>query len=79
MNATKTAAATSTPLTSEEVFEALGFTPATDLSTIATVSGKIRALTAAGKTRSEIAKTLNIRYQHVRNVQLQPLKKDGNK
>lgn len=46
-----------------------------DLSVINTTSGKIRYLTMKGWTRSAIAKHLNIRYQHVRNVQLQPLKK----
>lgn len=50
-----------------------------DFTSIATTSGKIRYLTSLGKTRSEIAKLLNIRYQHVRNVQMQPLKKTGNK
>jgi bifunctional DNA-binding transcriptional regulator/antitoxin component of YhaV-PrlF toxin-antitoxin module len=36
-----------------------------------TKSDKIRALTAAGFTRTEIADFLGIRYQHVRNVQVQ--------
>lgn len=35
---------------------------------LTTVSSKIRALDAAGMTRSEIAKALGKRYQHVRNV-----------
>lgn len=39
---------------------------------LATKSAKIRALDAAGYSRSEIAKFLNIRYQHVRNVLVQP-------
>lgn len=34
----------------------------------ATVSDKIRALDSAGYPRAEIAKLLNKRYQHVRNV-----------
>ncbi len=33
-----------------------------------TKSGKIRNLAAAGHSRSDIAKALGIRYQHVRNV-----------
>ena len=33
-----------------------------------TKSGKIRKLAAAGHSRSDIAKALGIRYQHVRNV-----------
>lgn len=45
--------------------------------TITTTSGKIRHLNNAGLTRSEIAKALNIRYQHVRNVLIQPLKRDA--
>lgn len=44
-----------------------------------TTSGKIRWLASQGKTRSEIAKALNIRYQHVRNVLIQPLKSDQKK
>jgi bifunctional DNA-binding transcriptional regulator/antitoxin component of YhaV-PrlF toxin-antitoxin module len=36
-----------------------------------TKSDKIRALTAAGYSRTEIADYLGIRYQHVRNVQIQ--------
>lgn len=44
-------------------------------STTTTVSSKIRELTAKGMKRGEIAKQLGIRYQHVRNVQLQVLKR----
>ena len=40
-----------------------------------TTSSQIRALAAQGKSKSEIAKILNIRYQHVRNVLVTPLKK----
>jgi hypothetical protein len=45
------------------------------ISALPTKSAQIRALTAQGYKRSRIAKLLGIRYQHVRNVQLQPLKK----
>lgn len=38
-------------------------------------SNAIRALSAEGKTRSEIAKLLGIRYQHVNNVLKQVLKR----
>jgi hypothetical protein len=38
-----------------------------------TKSAKIRALSASGYKRQEIADFLGIRYQHVRNVLLQPL------
>jgi cytochrome oxidase Cu insertion factor (SCO1/SenC/PrrC family) len=38
-------------------------------------SAAIRKLTAEGKTRSEIAKMLGVIYQHVRNVQITPIKK----
>lgn len=38
-------------------------------------SAVIRQLTAEGFKRGPIAKFMNIRYQHVRNVQMQPLKK----
>jgi hypothetical protein len=46
-----------------------------EVAGLQTTSAKIRALTARGYTRGAIAKLLKIRYQHVRNVQLQPLKK----
>ena len=36
---------------------------------------KIRGLLASGMTRGEVAKTLGIRYQHVRNVEITPIKK----
>ena len=37
-----------------------------------TKSAKIRTLAKLGVARAEIAKYLNIRYQHVRNVLVQP-------
>jgi hypothetical protein len=40
-----------------------------------TVSGVIRALAAEGKKTGDIAKLIGKRYQHVRNVLKQPLKK----
>ena len=46
-----------------------------DLSSFTTTSSKIRYLASLNKTRSEIAKMLNIRYQHVRNVLITPIKK----
>jgi hypothetical protein len=39
-----------------------------------TKSGAIRALYIDGKTTKEIASTLKISYQHVRNVLIQPVK-----
>lgn len=41
------------------------------------VSAAIRFLLAEGKSRGEVAKLLHKRYQHVRNVQITPLKKAG--
>jgi hypothetical protein len=41
----------------------------------ASKSDKIRKLLASGMKRGEVAKVLGIRYQHVRNVELTPLKK----
>lgn len=38
------------------------------------VSAKIRALNSQGFSRGQIAKALNKRYQHVRNVLITPLK-----
>ena len=40
-----------------------------------TKSSAIRKLTVEGKKRNEIAKLLKIRYQHVRNVLITPIKK----
>lgn len=39
-----------------------------------TKSSKIRYLAASGMSRGDIAKALNIRYQHVRNVLITPVK-----
>jgi AbrB family looped-hinge helix DNA binding protein len=39
-----------------------------DLENLPTTSAKIRALDAQGVPRADIARQLNIRYQHVRNV-----------
>lgn len=45
------------------------------VSSSATKSDKIRQLLASGMKRGEVAKTLNIRYQHVRNVEITPIKR----
>ncbi len=42
-----------------------------------TKSAVIRAMFAAGVKKTVIAKELDIRYQHVRNVLEQPLKRQG--
>lgn len=42
---------------------------------LSTKSAKIRSMFADGYTRSQIAKALDIRYQHVRNVLVEPLKR----
>lgn len=39
-------------------------------------SKAIRAMSAEGKTRSQIATILGIRYQHVNNVLKQPMKRE---
>ena len=39
-----------------------------------TKSAAIRTLLASGKSRSEVAHMLQIRYQHVRNVAITPVK-----
>lgn len=43
--------------------------------TFVTKSAKIRYLASIGKSKAEIAKIMDVRYQHVRNVLLTPLKK----
>jgi hypothetical protein len=40
-----------------------------------TTNKAIRTLLSLGYTRTEVSKMLNIRYQHVRNVQLTELKR----
>lgn len=57
-----------------EVAAPPAFDLAEALKQAGTKSALIRDLAAKGKTRSEIAKMLNIRYQHVRNVLTAPLK-----
>ena len=42
-------------------------------------SSAIRKLLAKGHTRGEVAKMLNIRYQHVRNVEITPIKKESSR
>lgn len=44
------------------------------LNTLPTKSSKIRYLNEQNYTRSQIATILNIRYQHVRNVLITPIK-----
>ncbi len=45
------------------------------LAALPTVSAKIRYLDSLGFPRGQIAKTLDIRYQWVRNVLITPIKK----
>mgnify|MGYP003423947000 CR=1 FL=1 len=47
---------------------------AKDLEALDTTSSKIRFLLANKFSRGDVARILNKRYQHVRNVELQPLK-----
>lgn len=49
------------------------------LNSMTTKSSKIRYLNSVGYSRSEIAKLLEIRYQHVRNVLITPLMRDQKK
>jgi len=50
-------------------------TDASKYDDLPTKSAKIRAMAADGWSRSNTAKALNIRYQHVRNVLVTPLKR----
>lgn len=49
----------------------------TDLTTLTTTSSKIRALHSEGLSRGQISAILEIRYQHVRNVLITPIKKQA--
>ena len=54
------------------------FGPAIEVAKLVTTkSEQIRTLAANGMSRGDIAKTLGIRYQHVRNVLITPLKRNG--
>lgn len=44
------------------------------IESMKTTSSKIRYLNSLGLSRSEISKYLQIRYQHVRNVLITPIK-----
>lgn len=46
-----------------------------ELAALPTKSARIRYLDSIRWTRSKIAKKLDIRYQHVRNVLITPIKK----
>ena len=46
-----------------------------ELAKLPTTSARIRYLDSTNLTRSQIAKKLDIRYQHVRNVLITPIKK----
>lgn len=59
-----------TNLTSTEIFDSFG-----GEMTRGGVSKTMRELAAQGYTTGQIAKLLSKRYQHVRNVLTQPLKK----
>ncbi len=45
------------------------------LDSLPTTSAKIRFLLNSGMSRMQVAKKLNVRYQHVRNVEITPIKK----
>lgn len=59
----------------KETNEVVAVDVAIMLGELGTKSAVIRELSAQGYKRADIAKMLNIRYQHVRNVLTQPLKK----
>ena len=46
----------------------------TTLNNLPTTSSKIRYLNSLDISRGDISRTLNIRYQHVRNVLITPVK-----
>lgn len=66
---------TTNGLTPAEVAEAHVTTAEELIKQYGNKSNAIRALSAEGKTRSEVAKLLGIRYQHVNNVLNQVLKR----
>ncbi len=62
--------------TNEEQVPVVVTNPINDIVTSsAPKSQRIRELLAKGFTRSQVAVMLGIRYQHVRNVQITPIKK----
>lgn len=59
----------------QKAAKALTSAQAKKLNSMETKSAKIRYLTSLQWSRSQIADKLKIRYQHVRNVQITPVKK----
>ena len=49
--------------------------PVEKYKSLTTKSAKIRAMSADGMSRADIARALGILYQHVRNVLVTPLKR----
>ncbi len=58
----------------EETKKDLSSAQETEFKNLPTKSAKIRFLNAQGWKRGDIAKRLGIRYQHVRNVLVMPVK-----
>lgn len=46
------------------------------LENLPTKSARIRFLASEGMARADIARKLGLRYQHIRNVLITPLKRD---
>lgn len=67
------------PITEQEAIDASvkAMTLEVLMDTLKTKSAVIRHLSAEGMTTGQIAKFMNIRYQHVRNVLITPVKKVG--
>jgi hypothetical protein len=70
---------TTTTNTTTTTTDAPKFDAAKFIAQHGTKSAAIRALSSQGKTRGEIAKLLDIRYQHVRNVLITPVTKPKTK
>lgn len=68
----KNTAETTEAQVSETPFDAAAY-----IKEAGSVSAAIRKMDAEGIKRGDIAKKLNKRYQHVRNVLITPLKKVG--
>lgn len=70
----KTETPATTALTKEQIATNQKANLAKLVSKFGTKSAMIRGLTAEGMSRSDIAKSTGLRYQHVRNVLITPIK-----
>lgn len=68
---------TNTAATKKSAFDLLAEDVKKVLNELPSKSAKIRFLNAMGMGRGDISRVMEIRYQHVRNVLISPVKNDN--